>query len=255
MLRVHRRPPLDTVTDIDTPERIRFACRLAGPGQRAAAYLLDLLVRGAVLMAAFIGATALELVSGSWSGMGVGIGLALLFALEWGYYVACELMMQGQSVGKRAFRLRVVQSDGLPIGLSESVLRNLLRAADFLPSFYVLGVLVMGFDPKFRRLGDWLAGTLVISEGSEPVLPVLTILPAPTQEELLPLPARVPLSVDELDAIEEFLRRRVALPRARELELAELVAPIFAQRLSVRYTDPSRFLALLYHRARRSGAA
>jgi uncharacterized RDD family membrane protein YckC len=213
------------------------------------------LVRGAVLMAAFIGATALELVSGSWSGMGVGIGLALLFALEWGYYVACELMMQGQSVGKRAFRLRVVQSDGLPIGLSESVLRNLLRAADFLPSFYVLGVLVMGFDPKFRRLGDWLAGTLVISEGSEPVLPVLTILPAPTQEELLPLPARVPLSVDELDAIEEFLRRRVALPRARELELAELVAPIFAQRLSVRYTDPSRFLALLYHRARRSGAA
>src|SRR5688572_28509403 len=184
MLRVHRRPPLDTVTDIDTPERIRFACRLAGPGKRAAAYLLDLLVRGAVLMAAFIGATALELVSGSWSGMGVGIGLALLFALEWGYYVACELMMQGQSVGKRAFRLRVVQSDGLPIGLSESVLRYLLRAADFLPSFYVLGVLVMGFDPKFRRLGDWLAGSLVISEGSEPVLPVLTILPVPTQEEL-----------------------------------------------------------------------
>jgi uncharacterized RDD family membrane protein YckC len=244
-----RHAPLDTVTDIDTPERTRFSCRLAGPGPRALAYLLDCAVRGAglamlaaVVMGAGIGGKQL-------SGVGTGLALVALFVVEWCYYVACELWLDGQSFGKRALKLRVVCNDGLPIGLRESILRNLLRAADFLPGWYAIGGLVMSLDPQFRRLGDLVAGTFVIVEGSEPILPAIAISPEPTLDELRTLPAHVAFAAEELDAIDHLMRRKLNLPSARVQELATLLAPRLAQRLNLQYADPVRFLALLYHRA------
>jgi uncharacterized RDD family membrane protein YckC len=244
-----QRAPLDTVTDIDTPERTRFSCRLAGPGPRALAYLIDCAVRaaGLAMLAAIV--LGMGVNRGRLSGVGTGLALVGLFALEWCYYVACELWMHGQSFGKRALGLRVVCNDGLPIGLRESVLRNLLRAADFLPSWHVLGGLVMSLDPQFRRLGDLVAGTFVIAESSEAILPAIAISPAATLEELRALPARVAFSAGELDAIDHLMRRKHSLSRPREQELAALLAPRLAQRLNLTYADPVRFLALLYHRA------
>ena len=245
---------IDTVTDIDTPERVRFSCRLAGPGQRAAAYLLDLLVRATIVVLFALVANAARLLGEETSGVGIGLLLLALFVIEWGYYVALEMLMHGQSVGKRAMGLRVVKGDGLPIGIGESMLRNLLRAADFLPTFHVLGAIVMSLDPKFRRLGDMVAGTLVISEESEVVLPAIALSPAPTLDELRVLPSRISLSADELDAVEQFIRRSPALNDARAAELAELVAPLFAERMGIVYQDPVRFLSLLHHRATHPGA-
>jgi uncharacterized RDD family membrane protein YckC len=244
-----RHAPLDTVTDIDTPERTRFSCRLAGPGQRALAYLIDCAVRGAVLAMLFAVVVGVGLADSQMSGFGTGLALLALFVVEWCYYVACELWMAGQSFGKRALHLRVVCNDGLPIGLRESILRNLVRAADFLPSWYVIGGLVMSLDPQFRRLGDLVAGTFVIVEGSEPILPAIAISPAPTLDELRALPAHVAFGEQELDAIDHLMRRKLNLPAARVQELATLLAPRLARRLNVQYADPVRFLALLYHRA------
>ncbi|HWO12691.1 MAG TPA: RDD family protein, partial [Polyangiaceae bacterium] len=176
--------PLDTVADIDTPERMCFSCRLAGPGSRALAYAIDCAVRAAALAAVATAALGGNFAGWDLSGLGTGLALVALFVVEWGYYVACELWLHGQSLGKRALGLRVVSADGLPIGLRESALRNLLRAADFLPSANVLGALVMGLDPRFRRLGDLVAGTIVIVEGKEPMLPPIQLSPAATPEEL-----------------------------------------------------------------------
>jgi hypothetical protein len=181
--------------------------------------------------------------------------LVVFFGLEWAYYVACELWMNGQSLGKRALGLRVVSSAGLSIGLRESLLRNLLRGADFLPNLYVVGLLVMCSDSKFRRIGDLAAGTMVISERGEGALPAIALVPPPTPEELGGLPARVLLSADELDALDLFMRRREALSTARAAELASLVAPSLARRFGVAYVDPVRFVGLLYHRATRLGSA
>jgi uncharacterized RDD family membrane protein YckC len=249
------RAPLDTVADIDTPERTRFSCRLAGPGPRAMAYLIDCAIRALAL--ALLGAVAMGagLDGKRLSGVGTGLALLGLFLLEWGYYVMCELWLHGQSFGKRVLRLRVVCQDGLPIGLRESVLRNLLRAADFLPSCHVLGALVMSLDPQFRRLGDLAAGTFVIAESSESILPAIAISPEPTGEELRALPARVAFSAEELDAIDHLMRRKPSLSRAREQELAALLASRLAQRLNLTYADPARFLALLYHRATHARAS
>jgi hypothetical protein len=108
----------------------------------------------------------------------------------------------------------------------------------------------MGRDPRFRRLGDLAAGTIVIAEERYAVAGPLRLTPPPTAAELKSIPQRVPLSGEELDAIELFLRRVGKLSPARENELAEMVAPVFAKRLGVRYKDATRFLGLLHHRAR-----
>jgi hypothetical protein len=150
---------------------------------------------------------------------------------------------------------------GQPIGFTESVLRNLLRAADGLPfgqlgiawPSYAIALVVMGKDKKFRRLGDLVAGTMVVVEDRRVVADRLRIDPPPSPQELAYLPQRLPLSGEELEALELFLRREGRLGPAREDELASMVAPIFAKRLGVRYRDPTRFLKVLYARARGIG--
>jgi hypothetical protein len=129
------------------------------------------------------------------------------------------------------------------------LLRNLLRAADFLPSAYALGLFVMASDAKFRRLGDAVAGTLVVFERRERIESELFIQPPPTNAELALLPQRPDLSGEDLEALELFLRRMNQYPEARLHELAELIAPTYSHRVGVRYRSPVRFLAVLYHRA------
>jgi uncharacterized membrane protein SpoIIM required for sporulation len=143
----------------------------------------------------------------------------------------------------------VVTEKGHPLGFADSLLRNLLRGADFLPGAYAIGLLVMGRDPRFRRLGDLAAGTLVITEDRFSVAGPIVLDPPASPAEIRALPQRLPLSGEELDAVELFLRRAPKLSRGRELELAEMVAPVFARRIGIRYRDAPRFLAVIHHRA------
>src|SRR4051812_48166003 len=125
-----------------------------------------------------------------------GVILVVMFALEWGYYVAFETLWNGASPGKRALALRVVKEGGFPLGFVDSVLRNLLRAADFLPVAYVAGGTVMAGDRRFRRLGDRVAGTMVIVEDRNLVSAPLRLDPPALPGELEALPPRPPLSAE-----------------------------------------------------------
>lgn len=245
--------PLDTLAEIETPEHVRFRRRIAGPARRGLAWIVDSALRLAVLivlsLALRIGfAFELEDIQGA----SVGIWLIAAFVLEWGYYVLFEMVTSGRSPGKMLLRLRVVTQTGHPLQITDSILRNLLRAADFLPQVYALGVLVMGQDPLFRRLGDMVAGTMVVVEEKHAVGGPLFVEPPPTSHELALLPSRVPLSADELDAIELHLRRAERLGPARAHELAAIVAPVYARRIGLAPGDPLRFLQILYQRARGS---
>lgn len=244
------RRPLDTAVDIETPEHVLFSCSLAGPARRAVAYGIDLLVRGLILMLVGV---ALSLASSSGaeriSGWKIGAMLLFFFLLEWGYFVACEVFMNGRSVGKRALGLRVVTRDGLPISFGSSMLRNLLRAADFLPTGYVIGFVTMALDPRFRRLGDWAADTMVIFEERKRLRDPIRLSPPPQPAELASLPSHVDLPGPVLEALELFLRRAPELQPAREDELASMLAPAYSERLNVSYQNASRFLGLLYTRA------
>lgn len=246
--------PLDTIAYVETPEHVRFRYRLAGPARRGAAYLVDLIVR-AIVLACFAFLAAISGALGGYEldthGFGVGVLFTLFFLIDWFYFVASETLMGGRSIGKRAFRLRVVKESGVPLSFSDSLLRNLLRAADLLPGFYTLGFVVMSQDRYFRRLGDLVAGTLVVSEESSHVRAALTISPPPTARELSRIPARPGLSGQELEALELFVSRFGQLSEARQEELAEIIAPELARRLGLRFRSPARFLGLLYFRATR----
>jgi uncharacterized RDD family membrane protein YckC len=236
--------PLDTTVEIETPEHVRFRYQVAGPARRIAAYVIDFMVRGAVMMVVAIAVSVVSMATwGSLEGFETGAMLLAFFVIEWGYYVLSEVLMHGASLGKRALRLRVVQSDGLPITFLDSVLRNLVRAADLLPFCYAIGLLSMSLDSRFRRLGDMVAGTIVIHE---PRIGLSRREAPPAKKiEGFDLPERIVLSRNERQALALFARRRPHLSAERAEELAELIAPALAARFSVRYQSAARFLDAL----------
>jgi uncharacterized RDD family membrane protein YckC len=266
---VHTSPPLDTDVAIETPEHIVFRYRLAGPAPRLLAYLLDLLICYAAFAAAALvvvlssaGAGAIAGAAEDAVGAGIGVLLVLLFAIQWVYFAALEAYT-GRTPGKLALGLRVVTTTGRPIGFPAAALRNVLRVADALPLTYAAGCLSiaafvsMSATRRFQRLGDLVAATMVvISERARPAAPMVLWPPAQSFE-LEWLPDDVHFGPDERQAIEMFLRRRGRLGRARELELATMIAPLLgAESLSTDpkfaagvALDPSRALALLYDRA------
>ncbi|MBL4689720.1 MAG: RDD family protein [Nannocystaceae bacterium] len=244
--------PLDTTTSIETPEHVRFGLRVAGPARRALAYGIDLVVR-VLLVALVIACLVLAGFSSQFEELGTGVVFVGVFVLDWGYFVLSETLMHGQSVGKRVLNLRVVKEGGHPATFLDSVLRNLMRGVDLLPTVviptYLVGVVVMSFDARFRRLGDLVAGTLVVVEEKHDLATPLKMTPSPTPAEQERLVGVLALEEAERDAIELFLRRARRLSPGRAQELAEMIAPELAKRSGVPYDDPVRFLALLHSRS------
>lgn len=254
-----REGPLDTTTSIETPEHVQFEYRVAGPARRMFAHLLDLCIcYGAVIFLGFVLIVAASSIGELTSQMQdassatMGIVLVLLFLAQWVYFAFFEAW-KGRSLGKMALSLRVVTTTGRPIGVRAAALRNLLRAADFLPFGYATGVVSQIATPRFQRLGDLVAETMVIIEEGRAVGRPIVLHPPARAEELEGLPFTVRLNPDEKSALELFLRRRAQFGTDRERELATMVAPMFAQRFGVQYTDPVRFLALIYDRATNTG--
>ncbi len=238
---------LDTTARIETPERVWFRYRVAGPGRRAAAWLID-----AVVSLVFVVMVGLALLLLAWApGLltaSIGFYSVLLFFVQWFYGVFFEVLFSGRTPGKYFLSLRVVREDGSPVRLQDSVLRNFLRTADFLPIAFGLGLLTMLLDRKLRRLGDLAAGTLVVVEERAAVLGKVAIEPPVSDAERQSLPARVDLTREERIAIENFLSRRRTLSRDRADELARYLAPAISERTGVQSARPERVLALAYAR-------
>jgi len=204
-------PPLDTRLRVETPEGVDLLLSPAGPLPRALAFAVDLCLRGALSLAV-LGAL------GQLGELGIGLGLILLFLLNWWYMVLFEVLNQGCSPGKQLLGLRVVHEDGTPVGWGASLLRNLLRCVDMLPLGYCCGLLASLANPRFQRLGDLAAGTLVIHR------PRRLLPPAP--EAVAPLPPPCVLSASEQRALLAYDERQQRLSPARREELAGLLAPL-----------------------------
>lgn len=240
---------LDTITHVDSPEHVRFEYRVAGPARRVMAYLVDLVLKAAVVLVLGI----LLMLGGfdydQLTGWTTGAITVVVFIMEWGYNVAFESLTSGRTPGKRTMRLRVVKEGGHPINVMDALLRNLLRAADFLPSAYAVGVVVMCLDRRFRRLGDLVAGTMVVVEDRSRVGDPVRLSPPPSTQELAAIPGSVWLDAKELEALDLFVRRLDRLGPARADELATLVLPRLADRLPADASEhPARALAVLYTR-------
>ena len=163
-----RPAPLPESLSIATPERVALELPIAGVGYRTLAYLIDLLCLLFFWAVAFFAFSFvvpdMEQAFDELSGLGKTLAITGLFVTQWVYWTAAEVLWNGQTLGKRAMGIRVARHDGSPAGLLESAVRNLCRAVDFLPVFYAAGLLSMLVDRQGRRLGDMLAGTVLLRE-------------------------------------------------------------------------------------------
>ena len=196
---------LDTVHEVSTPELIELRLYCAGPVPRALAWLIDQLIRLAALAIISIPLVLLK-------STGHGILLIIFFLMEWLYPVLYEVLSHGATPGKRTLGLMVVNQDGSPISWGPSFTRNLLRTADFLPLMYGIGLISMLTTRDARRLGDIVAGTLVIYQRAQ--------LRAPTVPEAPLWRPRGPVSRDAQRAVLAFAERAPRLSVERACELA-----------------------------------
>ena len=202
---------LDTYREIETPEGVELHLRAAGTVSRALAFSIDFSVRVLIYI-------LLSIVLAFAGRMGKGIFLIAFFLLEWFYPVLFEMYWNGETPGKRMFGLRVLNDNGTPVGWGASLVRNLLRAVDFLPLLYCFGLVSMLISRDFKRLGDLAAGTVVVYHER-----ATRVAPIPD------LPAIAPplgLSVVEQRALITFAERSQRLTEVRAEELADLLAPV-----------------------------
>jgi uncharacterized RDD family membrane protein YckC len=242
----------DAELRFETPERVALSLEVAGLGPRALAYLVDLLL----LFLAWVTALLLYSIGGdllrrlqALSLLGQLLVVAAVLLSGWGWDVAFETLGRGQTPGKRALGLRVVRTDGAPVGLAESLARNLLRAVE-VPLGYAPAVLAVALGPRHQRLGDLVAGTLVVRERRHDLSRYGPPAAADPRFASLRGRAAALLSADEFERLTDFLRRRHELdpePRAR---IARLLASALGARARLVADDPEAFLeALAAHHA------
>jgi uncharacterized RDD family membrane protein YckC len=146
---------------VRTPEGVSFAFQLASPITRLAAWSID---KAAVLTVWSLLSALIGLLGVLNPDMMQGALVVSYFALSIGYGIVLEWRWNGQTLGKRVLHLRVMDERGLPLRLSQIVVRNLLRAVDALPIAYLLGGLAAVASRKAQRLGDVAAATIVVHE-------------------------------------------------------------------------------------------
>jgi len=224
---------LDTTRRVATPEGIELTLRLAGPVPRALAWAIDLLLRVALVL-------IVQMLAAFFGRAGIGVVLIAAFVVEWLLPAWFETRWGGQTPGKRLLGIAVLNDDGTPLRWPGALTRNLLRAADFLPFFYGVGLLTMLANRDFKRLGDLAAGTVVVYQ--VPATEIARKIP-----EAAPVVPPVDLDPEEQRAVLELAERSATLTRERFEELAALPAPLVGrldgERAAARILGVANYLA------------
>jgi len=215
-----------SAVQIRTPEGIVFSQLLAGPVTRFLGWLIDTMCIAALMMILSRILGMLQLISGNFA---AAVYILSYFAISIGYGITCEWLWRGQTVGKKLFRLRVVDIEGLRLQFHQIVTRNLLRFVDSLPVFYFVGGVVCWLSPKCQRLGDIAANTIVIRAPrlAEPDLDQLLAGKYNSLRQYAHLAARLRQRVSPAEAavaVQALLRRDEFEPVARIELFAELAA-------------------------------
>jgi uncharacterized RDD family membrane protein YckC len=229
---------------IQTPELVALEFPLAGIGSRFIAVLVDYLLQFVAFIVLLLGMMLFlpsmqkfESASSKWV---VAMLILIPFLLEWGYFALFEGLWHGQTPGKRVVKIRVIQQSGRAITMFESLSRNFVRAIDLLPTFYVVGTISIFVTKRHQRLGDLVAGTLVIHEAQsrdQPSIANTRLFTSIAQQAsaapravTIPADALSRLNADDLQAIEAFLERRLDMTlEVRQALAARLVASTAAR--------------------------
>jgi uncharacterized RDD family membrane protein YckC len=206
---------------VATPERVSFDYQVAGLGTRAIAQILDLLIISVILAAVYFVALAISIVGSVTATL---VALVGSFVVIFGYFWLSESLWSGQTIGKKAFRLRAVGDRGEPLTFAQAGIRNIVRIVDFLPYAYGVGLIVLFANGKGKRLGDLAAGTIVVKDSDHVWLWQLpgARWPAAGAPLTPPPPAYAPASAAELTLrrLDPEVRRFVASYARRRPELS-----------------------------------
>jgi uncharacterized RDD family membrane protein YckC len=238
-----------------TPENIPLQMELAGLGSRFGALLLDIILICLVLIPLWLLIYPVTLVALGASGLTsvmTAIFIIATFLFLFGHFIVFELIWNGQTPGKRFLGLRAIDDAGFPITIFQAATRNLLRLVDFLPMGYIAGALCAFFHVEYKRLGDIVAGTVVIKERGilrADGAPVMLSRPRPRSVRLAEtvLDPATHLSDPEKALLRRFVARRPELiPLDAELLAYRIIAPL-ASRLNLRFTPgaPPRYATLI----------
>ena len=208
----------DTLQPVELADGVEIHLRVAGPAVRSVAWLVDLLIFAAVLVALFLGLMALGPSLGDKTVQ--GILMLCMFMLSWFYNVFFEMTRMAATPGQRLMKLKVSSVSGAPVRLPQSIIRNLLRVIDFMPGCYLFGLVCCLFTQRFQRLGDLVADTVVVYAEPE-------VSKAPgVRVNVEPEAPAITLSRAEQAALLQFLERAPQWSDARKTELSDLLEPL-----------------------------
>ncbi len=273
---------------IDTPELVSIDMPLAGIGSRFIAILIDYLIWAAVgilltVIAAIVlpGLALFGRISVNWA---AGIYILSLFLIQWGYFTLFESLDNGRTPGKHVAKIRVIHRSGRAISFVESLARNLVRVVDFLPSLYAVGLISIFLTRQNQRLGDMVAGTLVVRDrpievphwgelgssefGSRTITgpafsasaasasPADQLRTAPHLRVVLPASEVAKLSAADLEVLEGFFARRLDMALETRAALAERIAAAIRAKSGLAIpedTTVETFLEAVAHQLRELG--
>src|SRR5450631_3228964 len=153
--------------------------------------------------------------------IGPAMAIFIGFAIYWGYFAIFEIVWKGQTPGKRYTGIRVIKESGRPINAFDAIGRNLMRAVDGLPGIYGVGLVCMMCNQQSRRLGDFVAGTVVVHEKpTEDVRPSWNT----SDQGASAAPGLKQVSPEELILIETYLHRRWDLDKYVRVNTAVQIA-------------------------------
>lgn len=260
---------------------------LAGIGSRFIAILIDYLIWGAAFLVlgvlAAIVLPALHFFGGVSATWAAGIFFLIVFLLQWGYFALFEAFDHGRTPGKRVAKIRVIHQSGRGINFVEAVARNLVRFVDYLPGFYAVGVVAIFISKRNQRLGDMVAGSLVVRDREVDAphwdqnssrtltLHIPEVAPsmpasyseagvgqwgAPHLRVVLPAPALAKLSAADLEVLEGFFARRLDMDLATRSALAGRIAQALCAKSGLAIppdTSVETFLEAVAHQFRELG--
>lgn len=250
----------DETLIIETPEHVELQFALATIGNRFLACAIDHTIQITALILIYILGRSVSssvrsienTVFGNDKGAGlwiIAISMLVSFLIFFGYFILFETIWSGQTPGKRWMKLRVIQEDGRPIHFFAALTRNLLRLADMQPGmFYSIGILSVFGSDRAKRLGDFVANTVVIKERSAeaPTFDEVfesEIIDTAMRRTAAPVDFRGDVRIvteSEMLAVESFLRRRHEIPGHPRQWLAWRIAMPLLEKIRPAF-DPAAF--------------
>jgi uncharacterized RDD family membrane protein YckC len=226
-----------------TPESVELEFVLAGLGNRIYALTIDYLIWSLILLTILLAwifvFTQVEWLQSEQIRQWVfAIQLLMFFAVYIGYFVVFETLWRGQTPGKRYVKIRVIREDGRNVGIQQSILRSLLRPIDDL---FCLGFLFILCSKQEKRLGDWVAGTILVQEGQSVTNQQITISSAATKlvERLIETGKIAAITPDEFATIRKYLYRYPALDPSTRNSVSDRLSHQLLTRIELANKPPT----------------